>query len=64
MSLRSAGRRIVRRKSGGFAWRTANDVRPGDVDCTDMTAEEFAQQVKESDDQATKRSRTGPKATP
>lgn len=46
-NLKDVGFRFVRRQDGSFNWTHPLEVSPGDVDCTEMSDEEFERFVLE-----------------
>jgi hypothetical protein len=46
VSLRDEGFRYVHREGVGFTWLHPGTVEAGDLDCTDMSDEEFEVTVK------------------
>lgn len=48
MNLKDQGWRFVRHVNGRFDWKLPVDVKQDDLDCTDMSDEEFAQAVEEA----------------
>ena len=64
MSLRAEGFRFVHRAGLGFTWMHPGTVEAGDLDCTDMSDEEFERTVRENDDPTAERQRPRPQAEP
>jgi hypothetical protein len=52
VSLRDEGFRYVHREGVGFTWLHPGTVEAGDLDCTDMSDEEFEAAVKAHDGHA------------
>ena len=64
MSLRDEGFRYVHRTGWGFTWMHPGAVEAGDLDCTDMSDEEFERTVRENDDPTAERQGPRPQAEP
>ena len=64
MSLRAEGFRFVHRAGLGFTWMHPGAVEAGDLDCTDMSDEEFERTVRENDDPTAERQGARQEAKP
>lgn len=60
MSLLAEGFRFIHRTSIGFTWMHPSAVKAGDLDCTDMSDEEFERTVSQSDAPTAERQSPGP----
>ena len=64
MSLLAEGFRFVHRTGLGFTWMHPGAVEAGDLDCTDMSDEDFERTERENDDPTAKRQGPRPQAEP
>jgi hypothetical protein len=64
VSLLAEGFRFVHRAGLGFTWMHPGAVEAGDLDCTDMSDEEFERTVRENDDPTAERQGPRPQAEP
>jgi hypothetical protein len=62
VSLLAEGFKFVHRTGLGFTWMHPGAVEAGDLDCTEMSDEEFERTVRENDDPTAERQGPRPQA--